>query len=273
MKQGKSTTLSGRSEPVSRLHGVQETAGSIPVAPIMEWIFGNFMTGNEVVKLLKLWRDPKNVVGMARFGISVKGTLGVPVPKLRDLAKKIKIDHELALGLWKTGIHEARILATMIADPVEFSSTQADAWTADFDSWDTCDQACMNLYRWTPFTWKKIGEWAKDEREFVRRAAFALIAALASGDKKSADAKFIALLPLIKKYSADERNFVRKAVNWALRGIGKRNLRLNAAAVAVAKKIQKLDSKTARWIAADALRELTDPKIIAMTKRRGIEAQ
>jgi 3-methyladenine DNA glycosylase AlkD len=228
------------------------------------------MTSSEIVKLLKTWRDPKNIAGMARFGISAKGTLGVPVPKLRGLAKKIGTDHALALKLWKTGIHETRLLATMVADASALAPEQADAWTADFDSWDTCDQACMNLYRWTPFAWKKIGRWAKDEREFVRRAGFALIAALASGDRETKDEKFIALFPLIKKYSTDERNFVRKAVNWALRGIGKRNMRLNAAALKAAKEISKLDSKSARWVAANAIWELSDPKIIALTKRREI---
>lgn len=228
------------------------------------------MNEKEIVKLLRSWRDPKNIAGMARFGISAKGTLGVPVPKLRGLAKRIKTDHALALKLWKTGIHEARLLATMIADASALTPEQADAWTADLDSWDTCDQACMNLYRWTPFAWEKIGEWVKDEREFVRRASFALIAALAAGDRKSKNGKFTALFPLIKKYSDDERNFVRKAVNWALRGIGKRNTKLNAAAVKAAKDIAKKESRSARWIAANALSELNDPKIIAMIKRRAI---
>jgi 3-methyladenine DNA glycosylase AlkD len=225
------------------------------------------MTKSGIIKLLRSWRDPKNVAGMARFGISAKGTLGVAVPKLRGLAKDIGKNNALAVGLWETGIHEARLLATMIADPASFSSATADAWTDDFDSWDTCDQACMNLYRWTPFAWEKIGKWAKSDEEFVRRAGFALIAALASGDKKADDGKFIALLSLIKKHSADERNFVRKAVNWALRGIGKRNMKLNAAALRTAKEISRIDSRAARWIASDAMRELTDPKVIGRMRR------
>ena len=224
------------------------------------------MTLKEIVSLLESWRDPKNIAGMALFGISAKGTLGVPVPKLRGLARKIKTDHALALGLWETGIHEARLLATMIADADRITPAQADAWTADFDSWDTCDQACMNLYRRTPFAWKKACAWARSEEEFVRRAGFALMAALAAG-KAASDAKFIALLPLIRRYSVDERNFVRKAVNWALRQIGKRNLRLNEAALKAAKEIRKIDSKSARWIAADAIRELSHPKIAARFKR------
>lgn len=224
------------------------------------------MTEKEVVKVLKSWRDPKNIAGMVRFGINAEGTLGVPVPKLRGLAKKIKKDGPLAEKLWESGIHEARILATMIADPASFAPKLADAWTRDFDSWDTCDQACMNLYRWTPFAWKKINAWAKSEKEFVRRAGFALIAALASGDKGAEDNKFIALFPLIRRYSSDERNFVRKAVNWALRGIGKRNLRLNSAAVKAAEDISKIDSRAARWIAADAIRELTSPAVLKRLK-------
>lgn len=225
------------------------------------------MTKNEIVKLLRSWRDPKNIAGMVRFGISAHGTLGVPVPKLRALAKKIKKDHELALELWKTNIHEARILATMIADPVKLTAREADTWVRDFDSWDTCDQACMNILRYAPFAWQRTVVWARDKREFVRRAGFAMIAALASGDKKAPDAQFVKMFPLIKKYSTDERNFVRKAVNWALRGIGKRNIKLNKLAVKVAKEIQKLDSKPARWIANDAIRELTDPVIVRRIKK------
>lgn len=226
------------------------------------------MTKNEIVKLLKSWRDPKNLAGMVRFGISAKGTLGVPVPKLRALVKKIGKNHKLALELWKTNIHEARLLATMIADPFKLTERQADIWVHDFDSWDTCDQACMNILRYTSFAWKKIPQWCKSKHEFVRRAGFAQIAALASGDKQATDTQFIKLFPLIKRYSTDERNFVRKAVNWALRGIGKRNIKLNTLAVKTAKEIQKIDSKSARWIANDAIRELMNQKTIKMIKTR-----
>jgi 3-methyladenine DNA glycosylase AlkD len=226
------------------------------------------MTERDIIKLLKSWADPKNVAGMVRFGISAKGALGFPVPKLRALAKKTGKDHALALKLWNSGLHEGRILATMIADPAVMTAKEADAWVSDFDSWDTCDQACMNVLRYAPFAWNKILVWSKSKEEFVRRAGFAMIAALASGDKKATDAQFIKLFPLIKKYSTDERNFVKKAVNWALRGIGKRNIKLNALVVKAARDIVKIDSKSARWIANDAIRELTDPKTIKMVRVR-----
>lgn len=225
------------------------------------------MTEKEIVKLLKSWRDPKNIAGMIRFGISAKGALGVPVPKLRGLAKKIGTNHILALKLWRTNLHEGRILATMIADKDLMTSSQADAWVKDFDSWDTCDQACMNVLRWTPFAWKKVWVWSKSHHEFVRRAGFAMIAALAAGDKQATDAQFGKLFPLIKKYSTDDRNFVRKAANWALRGIGKRNLALNKKALACARELLTIDSRAARWIAADAIRELTNAKIVARIKK------
>jgi 3-methyladenine DNA glycosylase AlkD len=225
----------------------------------MRWIF---MTQEEIVKLLKSWRDPKNLAGMARFGISKRGTLGVSVPKLRALAKKNGRDHALALRLWKTGIHEAQLLASMICEPEKMTSAEADSWAKSVDSWDTCDQAAMNAWRWAPFAWKKVFEWPKSEKEFVRRSGFSLMAGLAAG-KKASDEKFIRLLPLIRRYATDERNFVRKAVNWALRQIGKRNRKLNAAALQAAKEIKKIDSKSARWIAADAIRELSSSAVKA----------
>lgn len=193
---------------------------------------------------------------MARFGISAKNTYGVPIPILRKMAREIGKDHDLALELWASKIHEARILASMIDDPKAVTPSQMDRWTRDFDSWDTCDQVCMNLFRYTSVAHIKAARWAKDKREFVRRAGFALMAALASGDKKAKDLDFEKFFPLIKKYSTDERNFVRKAVNWALRGIGKRNKALRPKAISVAKEIMEIDSKAARWIAGDALREL-----------------
>jgi 3-methyladenine DNA glycosylase AlkD len=233
------------------------------------------MTEKETIKILKSWRDPKNKAGMVRFGINERGTLGIPVPKLRALSKKIGRDHALALRLWRAGIHEAQLLAAMICEPEKMTAAQADSWAKSVDSWDTCDQAAMNAWRWAPFAWKKVFEWPKSGKEFVRRSGFSLMAALAVGDpstrlgagKAASDAKFIALFPLIKRYSVDERNFVRKAVNWALRQIGKRNLKLNKAAIKAAKDIAKIDTKAARWIAADAIRELSDPKIISRLKK------
>jgi 3-methyladenine DNA glycosylase AlkD len=197
---------------------------------------------------------------MAKYGMAVEQRLGVSVPEVRKLAKEIGTDHKLALELWKTGIAEARILAAMVDDPSKLTEEQMEDWVKDIDSWDVCDQVCMNLFEKNQLAWKKIMDWSEREEEFVRRAAFSLIACLAWYDKKASDEKFIELLPVIIRGSTDERNFVKKAVNWALRNIGKRNLNLNKAAIEAAKEIQRLDSKAARWIAADAIRELeSDP--------------
>ena len=214
------------------------------------------MSFEEVVRLLKKNANPKNVEGMARFGISSKNTLGISIYTLRDIAKNIKPDHALALRLWKSGIHEARLLASMVDEADKVTEAQMDSWAKDFDSWDVCDQVCSNLFDKTPFAYKKAIEWPKAEREFVRRAGFALMAALAWQDKNATDKDFIPFFPVIKKYSTDERNYVKKAVNWALRNIGKRRPGLKKEAIKLARQIHEIDSKAARWIAADALREL-----------------
>ena len=214
------------------------------------------MTAAEIVAALRAQADPGNVAGMARYGISTSGTLGVPVAVIRRLAKQAGRSHELAAELWVSGIHEARILATIVDDPALVTPRQMNRWAGDFDSWDLCDQACQNLFRYTPFAWRMAAQWAGARREFVRRAAFALMAGLAVKDKDAPDERFEALLPLIARAATDPRNLVKKAVNWALRAIGKRNPQLRRAAMAAAEDIHTLDSPAARWIAADALREL-----------------
>ena len=206
-------------------------------------------------------RNEKNIAGMARFGICSDGTLGVSMPELRKMGKQIGKNHALALELWDTGIHEAKILASIIDDNKLVTAAQMDKWVRDFDSWDVCDQVCMNLFRYTPFAHKKTIEWAGTQKEFVKRAGYAMMASLASGDKKAMDADFIKFFPLIKKAAADERNFVRKAVNWALRGIGKRNRALNKEAIKLSEEIMKMKEKSAKWIAGDALRELKSPAV------------
>lgn len=206
--------------------------------------------------------SPKDLAGMARFGINTSNALGVSIPDLRRIAKGIGKDHGLALGLWKTGIHDARLLACFVDEPELVTEAQMDAWAGDFDSWDLCDQCCSNLFDKTKYAGRKVLGWAGDEREFVRRAGFVLIACIAVHDKKANDDTFLAFLPLIKKASTDERNYVRKAVNWALRQIGKRDAALNREALKAAKEIQKLDSKAARWIASDAIRELETPVLL-----------
>jgi 3-methyladenine DNA glycosylase AlkD len=216
---------------------------------------------SDIISLLRNNGNPKNVEGMARFGINTKNTYGVSIPFLRALAKRLGKNHPLALELWKTEVHEARLLAAFIDDPKLVSETQMESWVIDFDSWDVCDQLCSNLFDKTPFAWQKASEWPKREQEFVRRAGFVLMAALSVHDKNARDQEFLELFPLIKKYSPDERNFVKKAVNWALRQIGKRNRNLNKKALLLATELLKIDSRGARWIANDALREFKSQAI------------
>lgn len=207
--------------------------------------------------------------GMARFGIVSDTALGVPLPELRKLAKEIGKDHSLALKLWKIDIHEAKILATMTDNWKQVTENQMDSWVEEFYSWDICDQCCSNLFDRTPFAEEKIRQWVKSEKEFVRRAGFVLMAARAVHDKEAPDSQFLAYLPLIERYSTDERNFVRKAVNWALRQIGKRNLRLRKEALKVASGLKTSKHKTQRWIGSDAYRELSGRTTIARIKKLG----
>lgn len=215
------------------------------------------MTAPQILAELRARANPSNVAGMARYGINTRGTLGVPVYELRALARQIGRSHALAARLWASGIHEARILATIIDDPALVTRRQMDAWARDFDSWDVCDQACQNLFRYTPHAWAMAVKWAHSDREFVRRAAFALMAGLAGKAKDAPDEDFLTLFPLLASAATDERNMVKKALNWALRAIGKRNPKLRRAAIAAAEEIRMLDSRSARWIASDALRELS----------------
>ncbi len=219
------------------------------------------MRAEEVLERLKSLADPEAVAGMARFGINPENTYGISIPTLRKIGKEIGRDHALAQQLWSSGVHEARILAALIDDPRKVTEDQMERWVSDFDSWDVCDQCCSNLFDRTDLAHRKAAEWSAREEEFVKRAGFALMASLAVHDKKSADEQFLSFLPLIRRESVDDRNFVKKAVNWALRQIGKRNRDLNRAAIDTAKRIQEIDSKAARWIASDALRELTSEKV------------
>ena len=221
------------------------------------------MNYDEIIAKLKSMSNLKNVEGMARYGINPKNNLGVSIYKLRPLAKKIGKNHKLSLKLWNSEIHDARLLAVFVEDPKKVTEGQMELWAKDFDSWDVCDQACTSLFDITSFAWKKVYEWAERDEEFVKRAAFSIIAGLAVHDKKSPDEKFVELFEIIKRESTDERNYVKKAVNWALRNIGKRNLSLNKKAIKVAKEIKNINSKSAKWIANDAIRELTSSKIQA----------
>lgn len=218
------------------------------------------MTVDEVMDQLASLGRPEVVVSMAKFGISTPKSFGIKTPDLKQFARQVKKEaadrHELAGQLWKTGNYDARAVAFLIDDPKQVSAEQMDAWAADFDNWATVDGTCCYLFCRTQFAYEKAFEWAAREPEFIKRAGFSLMAYLALHDKKADDAQLAGFLPFIEKHSNDDRNFVKKAVNWALRQIGKRNLVLNKLAIEAAERIKLQNTKAARWIAADALREL-----------------
>jgi 3-methyladenine DNA glycosylase AlkD len=215
----------------------------------------------QILDHLRPLASTTNVRGMARFGMTSEGRLGISMPQLRLIARKTGTSHPLALALWKTAIPEARILASMIADPQKLTKRQMEDWVKSFNSWDVCDQVCLNLFVRSPYAWKKVREWSVRKEEYVRRAAFALLACLAVHDRKSADRLFAGALSLVARASTDNRNYVKKAVSWALRGIGKRGRHLNTAALETARIIRQIPSTSARWIAGEAIRELENPAI------------
>jgi len=219
------------------------------------------MQSREILQAIGTLASGKVRESMKRFGIKTDNARGVSTPALHALARKIGRDHELALRLWDTGIFEARAVAALIDEPAKVTRAQMDRWAHAFDSWAICDCCCCYLYRKTPHAWPKAVEWAAKKGEFVKRAGFALMAYLAVHDKSASDARFIALLPIIERESDDDRPFVRKAVNWALRQIGKRNSRLHAKAIEAGERIRARGTRSARWIAADALRELRSEKV------------
>ena len=221
-----------------------------------------------VLAELKKAADPEVRAKMAYFGVNVPKAHGISTPILHKLAKHIGKDQELAEELWASGIHEARILATMIGEPEKVTAEQMDRWVCDFDSWDVVDSACCYLYAAAAPAWSKIDAWSRRPEEFVKRAAFSLAAYLSYKDKEAPDARFEKFLRVIGREAQDERNFVKKAVNWALRNIGKRNLRLNRAAIQAAERIRQKDSRAARWIAADALRELKGEAVQKRLRRK-----
>jgi 3-methyladenine DNA glycosylase AlkD len=214
-----------------------------------------------IIEQLKKYENPDALKGMAKYGIIAKKAFGVSIPNLRIIANKIGKNHELAQQLWQEGIHETRILASMIDEPNLVTEEQMEKWVNDFYSWDLCDQCCNNLFRKTKSAYKKAFEWSSNNKEFIKRAAFTLIACLAVHDKEAPNEVFENFFPLIRKAATDNRNFVKKAVNWALRQIGKRNILLNKKALSEANEIIKINSKIAGWIASDAIRELNSEKI------------
>jgi len=220
------------------------------------------MTAAELIAELRSLRNPTNIAGQRRFGITPKTEhLGISIALLRPLARPHRKNHALALELWASGIHEARILAALIEDPAKVTRAQTERWARDFDSWDICDQVCGEVLPYVPFAIEKALQWTTKRPEFVKRAGFVLMARMAVRRKDIPDENFLAFLPIIRREASDERNFVRKAVNWALRQIGKRNPRLRRAAIAEANAIAKIDSRAAHWIAKDALRELREKSV------------
>jgi 3-methyladenine DNA glycosylase AlkD len=221
----------------------------------------------EIIEQLRSLGSPENVAGMARYGIVAKEAFGVTAPNLKALARDLKKQtgdrHSLALQLWETGIHDARALAYLIDDPKKVTDEQMESWVRDFDNWAICDSTCGHLFSRTPHAYDKIPKWCESDDEFVKRAGIALIAWLTVHDKKADDATFSDFLPLLERHSDDDRNLIKKAVNWALRQIGKRNLHLNKLAIQCAERIKQQGSKPARWIATDAIRELTNEKLLA----------
>jgi 3-methyladenine DNA glycosylase AlkD len=226
------------------------------------------MDKDGVLRWLERRGRKRNVDGMARYGIRARRVFGVSVATMRPLAKQLGTDHTLALALWKSGWFEARILAALIDDPARVTPAQMNAWARDFENWADCDTACFHLFDRTPLAWAKTRQWSTSSHEFVKRAAFALMASLALHDKTAPDARFRSLLPIIERGARDDRNFVKKAVSWALRGIGNRSRALNAAALAVAHRLAASQTASCRWVGKDAARDLTSAATRARLARR-----
>jgi 3-methyladenine DNA glycosylase AlkD len=223
----------------------------------------------EVVAWLEKTGSAKKAAGLARYGLPTTNAYGIPVGTLRSQARKIGKDHQLALQLWKSGSLEARLLASFVADPEKLTLAQMNAWCRDFDNWGTVDTACFALFDQSPLAWKVVSPWVRNKGEFQRRAGFVMMACLAAHDKTARDGAFLKFLPMIEKGAADDRNFVKKGVSWALRHIGHRNIALHAAAVKTATKLSKGEGATERWVGKDALRDLLRPLVVKKVRSKG----
>ena len=226
------------------------------------------MTRDEALALLKRSGSRRHAAGLARYGIVAPRAFGVPMAELLKLAKRIGKDHALAAALWKSGWLEARFLAAMVEEPARVTTRQMDAWARDFDNWAVCDTVCWHLFDYTPHAFRKTRQWTRSPREFVKRAAFAMMAGQAGHNKRATDAEFLALFPLIEKGARDERNFVKKGVSWALRRIGGRSPALYEASLALSRKLAASDDPSSRWVGKDALRDLSRPLVRARVARR-----
>jgi len=220
------------------------------------------------IKWLKSHSTKSTLEGMARYAIPSDKALGVAYKDMKVLGKRFRRNHELAAALWDTGVYEARMVASFVDDPSQVTAAQMDRWCKDFDNWAICDTMCFNLFDRTPHAWTKVKQWSSSKDGFVKRTAFALLWSLSVHDKRAGNEPFVRGLVLIDRAADDERNFVKKAVNMALRAIGKRNRALNAAAVAAARRLSGSPNAAARWVGKDALRELTSPSVIRRLARR-----
>jgi len=225
------------------------------------------VTKNEVIQWLERRGSRRNVEGMARYGIVAERAFGVSMGTLQSLSKRLGKDHTLSLALWESGWYEARLLAALVGDPERVTRRQMNAWAASFENWADCDTVCFKLFDRTPFAWEKARQWAKSPRELFKRGGFVLMACLALHDKTAPDRSFLSFLPEIEKGARDGRNFVKKGVSWALRGIGRRNLALNEAALDLARRLAQSKEASCRWVGKDALRELASPKVRARLAR------
>ena len=226
------------------------------------------MTVAEILAWLERRGTKRNREGMARYAIVAPKIFGVSVADLRTLGKRVGRDPKLADALWKTGWHEARMLVAFVGDPARLTPAQMDRWARDFDNWAICDALCLHLFDRSPHAWKKIDQWTRRREEFVKRAGFALLASVALHDKKGPDAPFLTALKRVERTAADDRNFVKKAVSWAVRGVGRRNAALHGPAVATARRLAASTSPGARWAGKDALRELTSAAVVKRVKQR-----
>lgn len=218
----------------------------------------------QIISRLEELSDNQALNSMGRFGIETSNALGIKIPELRKIAKETGKDHTLALELWNAGVHEARILATMVDEQDKVTEEQLDSWAIDLYSWDLCDHLCGNLIVETKYSHEKLKEWVSSDLEFVKRAGFVIMASIASNKKHIPNSTFIEYLAMIRRESDDDRNFVKKAINWALRQIGKRNQDLNREAIIIAQQMIESDSKASRWIAKNALHELMSERVQRM---------
>jgi 3-methyladenine DNA glycosylase AlkD len=228
---------------------------------------GASLDQHDVLAWLEKTGSRRGIEGMARYGIPGDAAFGVPMGKLLAFAKRLGKDHALAAALWKTGRYEARLLAALVDEPARVTARQMDAWAAAFDSWAVTDTVCFHLFARVPAAWPKARQWAASPREFVKRGGFALMASLVLRDKAASDARFVALFPIMERGARDERNFVKKGVNWALRTVGKRSPTVHAAALRTAKRLAESKEPSCRWVGRDALRELASPKVRARVAR------